>query len=206
MKALGAQVIQAGADFDAAKDAAREYAQDKNARYVVDSADIETALGAGSIGVELSQLSYDLDAIILPVGNGALINGVGTYLKAHSPKTQIIGVVAAGAPAMALSWRAKESISTPTADTIADGIGIREPVDIALEQSFEVVDDYLKVSDQDILDAMTLAHAHVGVVLEPAGAAGLAAASLHREHFKGKRVATVLCGSNVTQEQLSKWF
>lgn len=206
MRALGAEVIVTGEDFDAAKTAAKSYARAENCRFVEDSADIETVLGAGSIGVELTNLPEKLDAVLIPVGNGALINGIGTYLKAKSPATRVIGVVAAGAPAMKLSWEAKQSVATEQATTIADGIGVREPVDVAVQQSLEVVDEMVAVSDDAILAAMRLAQLQAGLVVEPAGAAGLAAAQMYQKRFEGQRAATILCGSNLTAGQLESWL
>ena len=206
MRAFGAEVILEGRDFDAAKETARQYAKNKGKRFVEDAKDIETAIGAGTIALELSQYPDALDAVLVPLGNGALINGIGAYLKSVSPLTKVIGVVAAGAPAMDLSWRQDEIITTDEANTIADGIGVRIPVPEALEAMKVTVDDVVQVTDEAILDAMRLAHKTLGLVLEPAGAAGLAAAKVYKEQFKGKCVATILCGSNVTEEQLKRWF
>lgn len=206
MASLGATVVLEGRDFDAAKEAARSYAQQHAYRFVEDSADLETALGAGTIGLELSNYPAFFDTVIVPLGNGALINGIGTWFKAHSPQTTVLGVVASAAPAMDLSWRAGKIVTTPTADTIADGIGVRLPVPVALEQMKDTVDTIVQVSDDDILAAIRFAHQYIGVVLEPAGAAGLAAALTFNAQFKGQTLATVLCGSNLTSEQLEAWL
>ena len=206
MRALGAEVRLEGGDFDAAKEAARSFAKTNDLTFVEDARDIETAEGAGTIGLELSRYPDKLDAVLVPLGNGALINGIGAWLKAKSSNTKVIGVVASGAPSMDLSWRANEIITTEQADTIADGIGVRLPIAEALQAMRHTVNDIVQVSDAQILDAMRLAHKTVGIVLEPAGAAGLAAAQVYKNRFHNKLVATVFCGSNLTPEQMQTWL
>lgn len=206
MKALGAELKLEGDDFDAAKEAARAHAKTNGLTFVEDARDIETAEGAGTIGLELSRYPEGLDTVLVPLGNGALINGIGACLKATSPQTKVIGVVASGAPAMALSWRADTIITTESVDTIADGIGVRLPVSEALDAMRYTVDDIVQVTDSQILEAMRLAHRTVGVVLEPSGAVGLAAAQVYKERFEDQLVATVFCGSNLTPEQMKTWL
>ena len=95
---------------------------------------------------------------------------------------------------MYLSWRSGEVKVTENADTVADGIGVRIPVPEALEAMRYTVDNILQVEDATIIDAMRLAHTTLGVMLEPAGAVGLAAAMAYRESFAGQLVATPFCG------------
>ena len=206
MRHLGATVKLAGHDFDAAKEAAKAYAEQSGAVFVEDARDPETAVGAGTIGLELSQYPEPFDAVLVPLGNGALINGIGAWFKAASPNTRIIGVVAAGAPSMDLSWRSGEVQTTDKAATIADGIGVRVPVPEALEAMRYTVDDILQVDDTTILGAIRLAHETLGVVLEPAGVVGLAAATVYKDRFASQIIATPLCGSNLTKEQIEQWL
>ena len=207
MRDLGAEVRLFGADFDSAKAEAKRVAKETGARMVEDSKDVETAEGAGTIGLELTaQGASALDAIIVPLGNGAMINGIATAIKARSPATEVIAVQADGAPAMIESWRAARFIETDTIDTIADGIAVRVPVREALEDMRGIVDDGVLVSDAEIVEAMKLIHQHCGLVSEPSGAIGVAAAARHRDRFEGKRIATVICGSNLTTDQMSSWL
>ena len=199
--------ISKGHDFDAAKAAAKHYTEENEVLvFVEDSRDPETAVGAGTIGLELSRYPEPLDAVLVPLGNGALINGIGAWFKATNPSTKIIGVVAEGAPSMELSWRRGEVVTTETADTIADGIGVRVPVPEALQSMKGTVDDIVRVSDEATVKAMKLAHTLAGVVLEPAGAVGLAAAKVYANRFAGQLVATPLCGSNLTEDQMTRWL
>jgi threonine dehydratase/peptide deformylase len=206
MQALGAEVRLAGSDFDASKEQARAYATEVGARFVEDGAEPAIAEGAGTIAAELGFHPGLLDAVLVPVGNGALIGGMGTWIKAFAPHTEVVGVCAEGAPSMAESWRAGEPRSTPEARTIADGIAVREPVPQALETMAAVVDDMVLVDDTEIVEAMRLAHEHLGLIVEPAGAAGLAASLRFRDRFAGRTVATPLCGGNMTPSQVAKWL
>jgi peptide deformylase len=206
IRALGAEVRLVGNDFDSSKDAARDYATAVGARFVEDGAEPAIAEGAGTIAAELGAYPALLDVVLVPVGNGALITGMGTWIKAFAPHTSVIGVCVSGAPAMAESWRARERRATQGVSTIADGIAVREPVPRALDDMFAVVDDMLLVGDGDLIDAMRLVHEHLGLVVEPAGVAGLAAAVRHREQFAGQKVGIPLCGGNVTPAQISEWL
>lgn len=206
MKRLGAQVVLQGADFDAAKSHARDYAGRTGGLFVEDGRETAISEGAGTIGLELLRRPAEFDAVVLPLGNGALLGGVGRYVKHVSPGTRIIGVCASGAPSMEISWRTGVTTATESIETIADGIGVRVPVEEALRDLRPVVDEILLVDDDRIIEAMNLAHRDLGVVIEPAGAAGLAAIAAHRGLFGGQMVGTVLCGGNLTEEQIRQWL
>ena len=207
MRDLGAEVRLHGADFDTAKSEAKRVAAETGARMVEDSKDVETAEGAGTIGLELTAPGQPpLDAIVVPLGNGAMINGIATAIKARSPETEVIAVQAEGAPAMIESWRSDSFVQSDSVDTIADGIAVRVPVQEALDDMRGIVDDGLLVSDAETIAAMQLIHEHAGLVAEPSGAIGVAAVARHRDRFAGRRVATVICGSNLTQEQMRAWL
>jgi threonine dehydratase len=206
MRALGADVVLEGADFDAAKDAAKVRAGRTDALYVEDGLLPEIAEGAGTIAVELERMEGPLDAIFVPLGNGSLVNGIGTWIKHFSPATRVIAVCAAGAPSMELSWRAGRPVSTETAATIADGISVRVPVAESLAAMRSTVDEVMLVTDDEILAAMRMLFLDAGLVVEPAGAAGLAAVAKRRSEFAGRRVAVPICGGNLTEEQIRLWL
>ena len=133
MRALGATVVEAGEDFDEARAAAAAYATEHDAYLLVDGEDERIATGAATMALEVTD---GVDAgtlpaiarVYVPVGNGALINGVASWLRAAAPACRVVGVGAAGAPAMTLSWRAGRAIDTDTVDTYADGIASRVAV------------------------------------------------------------------------------
>src|SRR4051812_7237969 len=206
MRALGAEVRLEGQDFDAAKLAARAFATEVGARFVEDSRDVETAEGAGTIGLELLRWPEPFDTILVPLGNGALLAGIARWVKAHRPTTQMIGVSASGAPAMERSWRSGRIERLEQITTIADGIGVRVPVPEALDDLAGLLDDILLVEDVTMLAAMRLAHQELGLVLEPSGAVGLATLLADGGRFRGQLVGTILCGGNLTPEQMRQWL
>jgi len=200
MRQLGAEVRLVGNDFDASKDAGRQFASDEGRTFIEDGRDVAITEGAGTLAVELLQWPEPFDAVLIPVGNGALIGGVGTWLKAHSPATLVIGTGAEAAPAMERSFRERKVVTTETVSTIADGVATRVPVPEAVTTMVEVADDMLLVDDDAIRHATTAIERALGLKVEPAGAVPLAAATVHRERFHGKRLAVVISGSNVSGE------
>ena len=206
MRRLGAEVRLEGEDFDEAKAAARALAGSEGWRFVEDGREVEISEGAATIALELCRWPEPFDALLVPLGNGALLSGVGTWIKAHVPSTAVIGVCAEGAPAMALSLREGVMKTTEKVDTIADGIAVRVPVEEAISDLAGVVDDVLLVDDGIMVEAMRLLFWKMGLVVEPAGAAGLAALLAHRERFAGALVATPLCGGNLTGQQVRQWL
>lgn len=197
MRKFGASVILAGNDFDEAKEEAIEWSRRNGGMFVEDGAHPQITEGAGTIALELTGEAGCFDTILCPLGNGALASGVGAWMKASSPATEVVGVCAAAAPAMALSFRARAVIETPQACTIADGIAIRKPVSDAVVAVCEVVDDVVLVEEHHLREAMELIKAELGVTVEPAGAAGFAAMIADPGRWAGKRVAAPLCGGNV---------
>lgn len=206
MQALGAEVRLEGDDFDAAKLAAKASAARTGARMLEDGLDPETAEGAGTIGLELLQLETVPDVLLIPLGNGALINGVALAVKASRQGVQIVAVQAEGSPAMALSWRSGKVVVHERVQTMADGIAVRLPVPEAVADMQGLVDDALLVSEDAIVQGMRLLHQHVGVVAEPSGAVGIAALGEHPERFRGAHVGTVVCGGNLTPEGMRRWL
>ena len=144
--------------------------------------------------------------MLLPLGNGALLTGVGRWIKAHAPAVQVIGVAAAGADAMAASWQAGRVVDRDAVHTIADGIAVRRPVPEAVADMAGTVDDVLLVDEPAIERAMRLIYTCAGLVVEPAGVVGIAALLAHASALRGRRLATVLCGSNLTDAQMARWL
>src|SRR5918995_4564115 len=116
------------------------------------------------MALEWLRFPEPLDALLVPLGNGAMFNGVAHVMKERSPGTEMVVVQAAGAPAMVESWRAGRQIVHDRIDTIADGIGVRVPVPQALDDLRGLVDELILVPDDDIVRAMRLLHGHAGLV------------------------------------------
>ena len=206
MRSFGATVLLMGEDFDEAKIIAKTHAKKLQLRFVEDSQDIETLAGAGTIGLELLNLPYTLDALLISLGNGALLGGIGRVIKELSPQTELIAVQAEGAPAMIESIRSQKLISHPSVNTISDGIAIRLPVKQSLLDLEHLIDDTLLVSDRTTLNAMKLLHQHLGIVSEPSAAVGIAAILDEKDRWRSKKVGAIICGGNLTPDQLKKWI
>jgi threonine dehydratase len=205
MRDLGAHVTLEGDDFDEAKDAAKRDAHQHGKLYVEDGHLGPIAEGAGTIALELLETEPSLDAFFVPLGNGSLVNGIGTWIKHASPKTRVIATCAEAAPSMELSWKAARPIAAPST-TIADGIAVRIPVPHAVELMRDTVDEVMLVTDREMRDAMRWLFTDAGIVIEPSAAAGVAAIARRSEQFATKRVATVLTGGNLTEEQMREWL
>jgi threonine dehydratase len=204
MRELGAKIELEVGDFDQAKDAARRHAENAGALFVEDGLLGPIAEGAGTIGVELSSRE-PLDAVFVPVGNGSLVNGVGTWLKHQTPKTKVIAVCAATAPSMALSWESRQPVTAPST-TIADGIAVRVPVPDAVDIMLRTVDEVMLVDDDEMRNAMRWLFEDCGLVVEPAGVVGVVAIARRAREFAQRRVATILTGGNLTSEQIRDWL
>jgi threonine dehydratase len=204
MRSLGAEVRQEGDNFDGSKESAKAFCASTGAHFVEDGRDIAISEGAGSIAVEMMQ-RRTFDTVLVPLGNGALITGMARWIKHVAPDVRIIGVSSATADAMEASWRSGTVIERPSANTIADGIAVRTPVPEALEDMKGLVDDVVLVSEEALLRGMKIMFDRAGLVIEPAGIAGVAAVLDHQQ-LRSERLATVLCGSNLTSEQINTWL
>jgi threonine dehydratase len=205
MRQLGAAVRLAGEDFDAAKVAAETYARETDGVMLADGLDKEAAEGAGTMAIELLA-GTTLDAIVVPLGNGAMLTGIARWAHAVDPAIEIIGVQAKGADAMERSWRSGTLVFPPSISTIADGIGVRVPIAEAVADMSGIVSAVHLVDDDAIIAAMRLLFRKAGLITEPSGAAGLAALISRPAHFRGRRVAAIICGSNITDTQMRDWL
>ena len=197
MRELGATVRLVGRDFDEAKAHARAHAASEGAMFVEDGRELAITEGAGSIAVELLHWREPIAAAVVPLGNGALLGGIGAWLAHASPDTRVIGVCAAGAPSMRDSLAAGRVVESDSVNTIADGIATRVPVPESLQYLAPVVDEVVLVSEDALRQAMTMLREETGLIGEPAGVAGLAALIEHPELRSLGLVATPICGSNV---------
>lgn len=204
----GTNIVRGGCDFDEAKAAARASAFASGARFVEDGAEPEISEGAGTIALEILAREQP-DVIVVPLGNGALLAGIGRWTKANAPRVEVIGVCSAEARVMfdVLTNRAASSGSeSATAHTIADGIAVRVPVAAAVDDLRSLVDDVILVRDEDLIAAMRLLYAREGLMREPAAVAGLAALACNPDRFRGRRVVTILTGRNLMPAQVKAWF
>ncbi len=200
MRALGAEVIESGDDFDAARGASETYAAEHDAELLVDGDDVRISTGAATLALELTDAvaAGQLPApsvIAVPVGNGALLNGVGSWLRAEAPEWTILGIQAELADAMTRSWQTGRPIDTESAATYADGIASRVAIPRAVELMTGRVDDMRTVSEAQLHDAQAILTEELGITVEGAAAASWAGL-LARPRPDGPAVV-IVTGSNV---------
>ena len=205
ISALGAGVQIVDGDIEEARQRARQIADREGAFLVEDSENIDTCEGAGTIALELLDGATPVDAVLVALGGGAMATGVGYVFKRLAPGVQIVGVQPAGAPAMALSWRRGSVVETDHTDTIADGVAGRCPIPAVLDDLLVVADQVALVEEESIIAGMRMLYRHAGLIVEPSAALGVAAILEDPSRYKGKRVATIICGSNVIPADFERW-
>lgn len=181
IRALGAEVRQEGTDFDEARAAAEAHAAMVGGHLLVDGADPWVATGAATIALEVSEAVArgalpTPAAAFVPVGNGALIVGIGAWLRHAAPDCLVIGAQAAAAPSMTRSWESGAAVETPSARTFAEGIATRVPVPEALDMMVGRVDAMRLFTEADLRDAQRELGAALGISVEGGAAASWAAA------------------------------
>jgi len=204
VRSYGAEVILAGANYDEAYAYAIEYSQKNSLVFIHPFEDEEIIAGQGTIALEMLSERPDLDFIVVPMGGGGLISGIAIAAKAISPNVKIIGVSATGAPALKNSFEQKKVTHTSSVRTIADGIAVRDTSDVTLEYILSSVDEVVSVDDEEIANAVLFLLEKQKLVVEGAGAVGVAAL-LHDkvDALKGKKVGVVLSGGNIDVTMLS---
>lgn len=203
-KELGAEVILWGNNFDEAYEYAIKYAEQNNMTFIHPFSDEYVMAGQGTVGLEMLDEVPDLDVVVVPVGGGGLASGVASCVKQVSPDTKVIAVGAKGAPAMFDSFNAKKPINSKAVRTIADGIAVRDASEITLGHILECVDEFVQVDDEEIATAILSLLERQKIVVEGAGAAGVAALMHGKiKHKSGDKIGIVLSGGNIDVQMLS---
>jgi threonine dehydratase len=199
MRALGAELVEYGSDFQEAYEHALLLAETKRL-HMVRSFDEALLRGVASYALELFQAVSDLDTVYVPIGLGSGICGTIAVRDALGLSTEIIGVVASRAPAYAVSHAAGRPVASSVTPTIADGMAVRVPDTEALEIILKGASRIVTVHEDEIKAAMRHLFSDTHNTAEGAGAAGLAALLQERERMRGRRVAVILSGGNVDRE------
>ena len=203
-KALGAKVILHGENYDEAYAYAQKMSKKEGLIFIHPFADDAVIAGQGTIALEMLEACESLEYIVVSIGGGGLIAGIASAVKAINPDIKIIGVAAAGAPAMANSFKAKTAIDSTSVRTIADGIAVRDVNAKNLSYILESVDEVVTVDDEEIASAILFLLERQKLVVEGGGAAGVAAIMHRKFAFKeGAKIATVLSGGNIDVQMLS---
>ncbi|MBA2311388.1 MAG: threonine ammonia-lyase [Actinobacteria bacterium] len=174
-KRYGAEVVLFGEDLSQAVGAATEHASECGSEFIHPFDHPHIIAGQGTIGLEIAESMGDIGTVVVPVGGGGLISGVAGALKALRPGVRVVGVQAAGAASLPACLEKNEIIEVPRMSTIADGIAVKAPGELTLAHISELVDDVVLVNDEAIAKALVFTTERMKLVLEPSGAAGVAA-------------------------------
>jgi threonine dehydratase len=204
MRGFGAEVIEAGRDYDEAVEVAKRLVLERGLVLAHSTNDRDVIAGAGTLGAELCEQAPALDAVVVAVGGGS--QAVGTLVAAQQlrPNVTVYGVQASAAPAIHDSWHARTRLVTDTADTFADGLATRATYDLTWDALREGLTGFVKVSDAAIAEAIRVLLRTTHNLAEGAGAAGLAGLFALRDQLAGKTVAIVLSGSNIDEPTLRR--
>jgi len=204
MRALGAEIIEHGRDFDEAKDHCEAIRQSEGLRYVHSADEPDLIAGVGTYALEIFDELPKPDLIFVPVGLGSGVCGTALVAAARCPQTRVIGVQAEGAPAVTMSWRTGQKVETASVATFAEGVATRRSADLTMAIMRKYVHNMVLVPDDAIREAIHLLLRTTHQLAEGAGAASLAAALRMREQLQGKSVVGVLSGGNLDLRELGK--
>jgi threonine dehydratase len=197
----GARVVLHGKFVDDAFAKARELERENGHVFVHAFDDPQIIAGAGTVGLEMLEDAPDLDTIVVPIGGGGLMSGVSIAARALNPDIELIGVEAELYPSMKC---AIQNCQMPSGgDTLAEGIAVKQPGELTSRILAEYANDVVLVSERDLERAVAMLAGIEKTVVEGAGAAGLAAMRAEPERYKGKKVATLLCGGNIDTHLLA---
>ena len=202
-KGYGAEVIFHGAILDEALARAIEYAEETGAVLIHPFDHVDVVAGQATVGLEILQQAPTAASVLVPTGGGGLVAGIALAIKAQRPDIRIIGVQAEGAAAYPGSLEAGCPVPLPSMSTMADGIAVACPGVVPFEEIAAHVDDIITVSEESISQALVLLLERAKMVVEPAGAVGVAAVLDHPDAFPTPAVA-VLSGGNVDPLLLAK--
>lgn len=210
MRAFGARLVEHGRDFDEAREEVERLAHEENLRYIHSANEPHLINGVGTYALEIAESMKSrgerIDAVFVPIGLGSGISGVITVMRELAPDAKIYGVQAAGAPSIYLSWREGRIVTTPQAQTFADGVATRVPSEFTLDIIRRGVEEIVLVDDEEIAATIRLLWRTTHNMVEGAGAAATAAALKLKERFAGKNVVSVLSGGNLDTETLRHIF
>jgi threonine dehydratase len=201
MRALGAEVVLYGRDFDEAREHCEKLAAEHGYRYIHSGNEPALIAGVGTYTLEILEAQPDTEIIVVPVGGGSGAAGACLVAKAVRPSVQVIGVQSAAAPAAQRSWRARALLTGENA-TIAEGLATRTSFELPQQILWDKLDDFVLVSEEALLSATRTMIEKTRNLVEPAGAAALAAVLSDPGRFAGRNVAVVCSGGNISPAQL----
>jgi len=203
MRAQGANLIEFGTDYQESKERAQKLANE-NGWHFVPPYHRDIVKGVATYWLEFFSAVSDLDIVYVPIGQGSGICACCAVRNGLNLRTKIVGVVADGAPAYALSFEAGHKIAAPVTTLLGDGMACRVPDDASLAVVLENVDRVVRISEEEMRHAMKIYFTDTHNVVEGAGAAGLAAALKEKDTLHGKRVGLVATGGNVDHDVFAR--
>jgi len=203
IKGLGANIIFFGRIFDESREYAEKLAGEKQARFIHPADEPYLVAGVATYVLEIFEDCPSLDMIIVPVGGGSGASGCCLVKEAINPEVQVIGVQAEQAPAAYLSWKNKKIVEDKM-ETAAEGLATRTGYEFTQKILWDYLNDFTLVSEEEIVNAIIIYLELVRNLAEEAGASPLAAALKIKERIKGKKVALILTGSNISLERLKQ--
>jgi threonine dehydratase len=201
LRALGAEVVFHGRDFDEAREHCEKLAAEHRYRYIHSGNEPDLVAGVATYTLEILEARPDIEVIVVPVGGGSGASGACLVAKAVRPGIEVIGVQSQEAPAAYRSWRAR-SLVEDTTSTFAEGLATRTAFELPQRILWEKLDDFVLVSDDALRAATRVMIEKTRNLVEPAGAAALAAVLADPARFAGRTVAIVCSGGNISPAQL----
>jgi threonine dehydratase len=203
---LEAEIVESGGlDLASAFELAKEYAARPGVYFLNDATNEDLPAGPGTIGLEILEQLPAANAIVVPMGDTALIRGLAASVKQSAPHVKIVGVQAERAPSYYLSWKENKVVGTDTCDTIADGLATRTPDAANVRDIRELVDDVILVSEDEMLRAIGTLLSEEHVLAEPAGAASTAALRKTASPSNyGHNIVLLVTGANISREILQR--
>jgi threonine dehydratase len=195
-RAYGAEIVIHGRTVDEALVAAKAHAHEQGKVFIHPFDHPDIVAGQGTIGLEIIETVPDVRTVVVAIGGGGLAAGVAVAVKAHNPDIRVVGVQAEGAAAFPGSLAVGHPVALPVMATIADGIAVARPGDMTLPMCAQLVDDVITVSDESLSRALLMLLERAKLLVEPAGAAAVAAIMDQPTRFEPPIVA-VLSGGNV---------
>jgi threonine dehydratase len=201
IRAFGAEIVEAGRDFDEAREHCEQLAAEHGYRYVHSGNEPHLIAGVGTATLELLETEPGVEVVIVPIGGGSGAAGACVAGKAVKPDLEVIGVQSSAAPAAYRSWKARELLEDRM-ETSAEGLATRVAFELPQRILWEQLDDFVLVDEDELARAVLLMIEGTRNLVEPAGAAPLAAAMRLRDRLAGRKVALVLSGGNISPAQL----
>jgi threonine dehydratase len=201
IRAMGAEIVAHGADFDEAREHCEQLAARDGLRYVHSGNEPHLIAGVATATLEMLEDVPDIDAIVVPIGGGSGAAGACIAAKAIRPEIEVFGVQSSAAPAAHSSWQRHELVNGDMG-TFAEGLATRTAFELPQRILWRLLDDFVLVSDDDLRAATARMIAATSNLVEPAGAAALAGALALRDRLAGRRVALVASGGNISLGQL----